>query len=581
VNRAEPLEVPTGQTPDAEAWPDAEPLERLEQAADGWQEHGYRELPYLAWAVLDLAEHENRPELARHAREWAPSSPGVQLEVARLAWSPPDLLRSLGLVSQNFPSVVWIGTVGLAALGIGCLFATTVVVAFGFVRSLPLIGHALVHFWSQRPSGGGPGSLLVLCALSLLPLFGVGPVMLIAVLAAVTLTSVTRAYGVVVVILVSMSAVALGPGLERWAALATVPGPHSALLPAWRVERGQPLPGDRSLLEHRMSLGEATPVERLALAAVLKRDGRLEGVERLLADTSDFDRSLNARVSTHLGTVRLARGEVREAIQAFNQARSVEESAPVLYNLAQANGRALELKEQTQLFSEAKRRDSELISRAADYLGTNVHRFLLELPVPLDAYFVDALEVGPDSQLLAADVRSWTLGRRVPQVAWFLLPALPILGLLFRIRGVNRCVRCFRSICNRCGPAAAPGPTCLRCRRLSTAEPGIDPRVRQLEQEREQRRRRTIQLRRMLIGLAVPGGAHLLQERAVAGGLILLPLLVGCALLVTSERLPAPTDLGRLATVLPLAVASILMVPALLAGVLGALRAGSEGEARR
>jgi hypothetical protein len=61
----------------------------------------------------------------------------------------------------------------------------------------------------------------------------------------------------------------------------------------------------------------------------------------------------------------------------------------------------------------------------------------------------------------------------------------------------------------------------------------------------------------------------------------LLPLLVGCALLVTSERLPAPTDLGRLATVLPLAVASILMVPALLAGVLGALRAGSEGEARR
>ncbi len=67
----------------------------------------------------------------------------------------------------------------------------------------------------------------------------------------------------------------------------------------------------------------------------------------------------------------------------------------------------------------------------------------------------------------------------------------------------------------------------------------------------------------------------------MAGGLILLPLFVGCALLVTSERLPAPTDLGRLATVLPLGVASVLMLPALLAGVVGALRARSEGEARR
>ena len=90
-----------------------------------------------------------------------------------MTWSVPDLVRSLSFVSGNFPSVVWIGTVGLASVGLGFILATTVVVVFCFARGLPLIRHALVHFWSQRPSASWPGSLLILCGISVLPLFGV------------------------------------------------------------------------------------------------------------------------------------------------------------------------------------------------------------------------------------------------------------------------------------------------------------------------------------------------------------------------------------------------------------------------
>ncbi len=570
VHRAEPLEVPLGPPPGAEEWAHLGTLERLETTAESWRDHGYREMPHLAWAVLELAERERRPELVRRAREWAPSSPGVQLEVARMTWSMPDLVRSLSFVSGNFPSVVWIGTVGLAAVGLGLILATTVVVVFCFARGLPLIGHALVHFWSQRPSASWLGSLLILCGISLLPLFGVGPLLMVGVVGAVALTGVPRVYGMVVVILLSASGLALGPGLDRWAALATVPGPHSALLPAWRIERGQPLPGDRALLAHRMSLGEATPVERLALATSLKREGDFERVEALLAEPPAFDRRLGAHASTLLGTAHLAWGEVREAVETFEAARRAEVSAPTLFNMAQAKGRALELKEQTVLFTQARSLDPDLIRRAADYLGTNVHRFLLELPVPLDAYMADAVQVGPDSQLLAADVRSWMLGRRAPRSAWLLLPALAIVGMFFRVRGAVRCVKCVREICRRCSPAPGPGPTCLRCKRLAVPDPSVDPRVRRQEHDRELRRRKAIQIRWMLIGLGIPGGSQLLRGRVVTGGIVLLSLLIGGSLLLTSERLPPPVDMGRLATLVPLACAAVLMVPALVIGVMGA-----------
>ena len=75
----------------------------------------------------------------------------------------------------------------------------------------------------------------------------------------------------------------------------------------------------------------------------------------------------------------------------------------------------------------------------------------------------------------------------------------------------------------------------------------------------------------MLIGLGIPGGSQLLRGRAVTGGIVLLFLGIGGSLLLTSERLPAPADLGRLATLLPMACAAVLMVPALLIGVMGAL----------
>ena len=581
VNRAEPLEVPAGPPPGPDAFARGEPLKRLERSADVWREHGYRDLPHLAWAVLELAERDRRPELARRAREWAPATPGVQFEVATLSWSAQALIGSLGLVVGSFPGVVWIATVGLAALGLGCMLAAAVVVVVGAARGLPTVGHSLAHLWSVRPSAASPGALLVLAALSLVPFFGVGPVLWVAVLSAVVLTTARRAFGFVVVVLLALCGFALGPGLDHWAALATVPGPTSTLLSAWRIERSQPLPGDRALLEHRLVLGEATPIERLVLATMLKREGKLRSMEGILEDTTGMEGPLRARVSTLLGTAHLARGDVRKAIQAFEEARSAEESAAVLYNLAQARGRALDLKEQSVLFTAAKRRDPKLVSRAADYLGANVHRFLLELPIPIEVYLAQALRAGPDARLLAADVRSWMLGRRAPESAWLLLPLLAAIGAVFRIRGVGRCPKCARTGCSRCGPAVPPGQVCLRCRRLEAADTGVDPRVRRQEHERELRRRRALQLRHLVVGLGVPGSAQLLRDRAAAGAVILVLGLVGAALLVTADRLPPPAELGRLGALLPVATASVLIVPAVLAGLVGAFVGFARGSLDR
>jgi tetratricopeptide (TPR) repeat protein len=582
VERAEPLEIRAGPPPEPEQWAQATAAERLEQGAQGWRAHGYQELPVLARAALLIAEREGQAELAKHAGEWALASPAVQLEAARVTRSPAALFRGLAALPQSFPAVVWLSTLTGAAFVLACLLGAAATIALALIRGFPLLGHSLGHLVSGRSPRAWPGALALGSGLALLPLLGVGPALMVGVGAAVALPWVRGRQAWFLVALLTLAGAALGPPLERWSSLATAPAPGSGLFAAWRTERAQPLPRDRTLLEERVSHGVAGPLEKLALATALKREGKLEEAEAILEPLVGLsDPTFASRAANMLGIIEVARGEVRKAIRLFSEARDRRQSAPILYNLSQAYGRAIELDNQRRLFEAAKEMNGAVISRAAAYTGANVHHYMLDDPISVRAYLAEAFQPGPEARLLAMQLRRRTLGPSVPAWGWLLLPALAALGRLVKVGEFRTCPRCLRSICPRCSPVAVKGPICLRCQRLSVEDDTVDPRVRRLELARDRWRQLLVGRGLALLGLSVPGSADVLAGRAGIGSVLLTAVLAGLALLIAKSTVPTPTDVGNLSSLFVFTGALLLVGGAYAAGWLGVLSRRPRKEATR
>ena len=546
VDRVEPLMVPSGPPP-VPSVEDGPLAQRLERAAGGWRARGYRNLPTLASAAIAVARRDDDAALALRARDWAPASPAVQFESALISGDLGGILRGLLLIPKNFPAYLWIGVVGLGALGAACILATGVIAILSLFQALPVIGHAFGHLWGKRPDTSWPGILTLGSGIASLLLLGAGPVLASGAAVAVGIAYLPARKGFPLLVLLAVTGFFLGPVLDRWSAAVAVPGARSELLAAWRSEQAQPLPGDRELLEARVKRAVATPVERLAFAALLKRGGDLERSERVLMDLpSPLEPRIGARSSNLLGTLKLARGNVGGAVQAFTEARAQEPSGPVLYNLSQAYGRGIQLEDQRRLFEAAKKKAPDVVAKAASYSGTNFNHYVIEDPLPVTAYLDEALRPGADSRMLSEQIRLWTLGPRAPAWGWLLLPMFGVFGQLVTVRAMRRCPRCLRSICQLCSRSIVRGPTCLRCKRLSVADAAVDSRVLRREIKRDRWRQALIRRSAALLGTAIPGSTDILAGRISRGILLLCLALTGAVLLVASSRVPVPSEVGGL-----------------------------------
>ncbi len=566
VDRAEPLIVPAGLPP-VPSVEDGPLAQRLERAAGAWRARGYRNLPTLASAAIAVARRDDNTALALRARDWAPNSPAVQFESGLVSGDLGGIMRGLRLIPNNFPAYLWIGVVGFGALGVACILATAVIAILSLFQAFPVMGHAFGHLWGRRSDTGWPGALTLGSGVAALLLLGAGPVLAAGAAVAVGIAYRPARKGFHLMVLLTVTGLFLGPGLDRWSAAVAVPATRSELLAAWRSEQAQPLPGDRELLEERVKRDVATPVERLALAALFKREGNLERSERVLMDLpSPLDPRIGARTSNLRGTLKLARGNVRDAIQAFTEARAQEPSGRVLYNLSQAYGRGIQLEDQQRLFEAAKREAPELVAKVASYSGTNFNHYVVEDPLPVTAYLEEALRSGVDSRRLSEQIRLWTLGPRVPAWGWLLLPMLGLFGLIVTARAMRRCPRCLRSICQLCSRSIVRGPRCLRCKRLSGGDAAVDSRVLRREIKRDEWRQSMIRRGAALLGTAIPGSTDILAGRISLGIFLLCLALTGAVLLVGSSMVPTPSELGGLGGSVMLCGGIVLLATVYLAG---------------
>lgn len=572
LDRADPLEVPAGPLPEPE---DAVGLpfgERLQRAETGLRDRGFRELPVLAWAALEAAKDGTRPNFLQKAVRLAPRTPGVLYEAARQSGKRSGYSTAALSLLQSFPGVVWLlATLGVAG-GLGVLLATLLAVSVGYGRTLALHGHALGHFTDSIDPPSWPGMLLGIGMLAMLPLFGLGPFVIMAVAGCLAALRLPTRGSLGVAISMAMLGLCVGPLLDGWAKISAVQGHRDLLLAAWRVDRGQPLPGDEARLELAAAQDQTDLLPRLALAALYSRRGDLARIEELLADVpssaSSGQRSLGYNA---LGSVQLARGNVKDAVEWFEDARGAEESAAVLFNLSQAYGRALRLEDHSALFVAARELDPDLIREQTQAGGNSIHTYLIQPAIPLRIFLSEALAPSAQADEIARRVRVWTLGRRAPTWTWLVLPALGLLGVAARRRGIGRCKRCGKVICEACSPGVETG-TCVTCDRLRGPAGPSDPRLRRAQLDLDRARRRRVALGLFGAGIVLPGLASLLEGRVGLGCLKITAIGTALGMLLVPRAIPGPWEVGELSATLPTAIGYAMLVPLYAYGLWGSFR---------
>lgn len=568
-DRTDPLQLPTGPTVSPESLAGLSPAERVGRAADLLGDRGYAQLPVQAWAMLELGRQQKQAELVEYAAALAPGTPAIQFAAARELGSGTYFFRTLGALAASFPVVVWLIAVIGGAAGAGVLLAAAVLALLTFTRTIGLHGHVFGHLIAAKDPASWPGVLLALVMLALLPVFGVGPAILLALVGGAAALRADRGAAVTLAVCLGLAGIVLGPGLVGWARLATLASDSPVLMSAWRLEHSQPLRGDRERLERAVAANGDDILIGIALATAWLHEGEPERAEQVLEGLPSLSEPvLLARADNLRGSIALARGEVNLATASFQAARATDESAASLYNLAQAHGRAVRLAERSSAFAAARQLDPDLVSHYTSFSDTNMFRFLILQPIPMTSYLSRGVAPSPESDALIARIRLWVLGRAVPQLGWVMLPLLGVLGVAARRESMRRCRRCSRAICARCAPDETDiGENCLRCVRLFARGSDSDPRVRkqQLELDRRRERRKA----NLLGGLSVvtPGVNWVLEGRSTFGAVALTAVGLGLALGFAPVILTPPMEMGELGSWLTLAIAMVLIPPVYLLGL--------------
>ena len=581
VRRADPLVVPRGPGPLPERSAKQGTLQRVEHAGSALRDRGFKELPVLAWALLEQAHAGEDGEMVERAVALAPSTPSVRFEAARLSHDPLEFVQSLVLLPRSLPALIWLVTFVGAALGLGLLVAAAMVVAVACGRTLALHGHWFGHRINSQLAPTWPGVLLVLALLAVLGRLGLGPALVLGVAGLLAAMRLRLREAVPVAVALLLLGLLLGPLLSHWARLAAFSGYDRGLFAAWRLDQSQPLPNDRELLAQQLERKPDDSILRLALATAWQREGELRRAEELASRFSyTAARPLQARAANLLGMIHLARGDVTPAIVAFERARAVEESAAVLYNLGQAHGRALALAKQVSFFKLASDMDSELIRRHTLEQSPNLHRTLIHSPIPLLSYLAHGLRDSPEARGLIRESRRWLLGARAPEWAWAALPVLGLLGLAIRAASIRSCEACLGPLCWRCLPSMGSGKICDRCQQLLLGDSKGTAGAPKIGRPLIKRRRRWPE--RVVVGLSflLPGVDRIHQGCVLSGASRIFLIATGIAFLILPQglslpvrfTLPAPFEVGGLGFALPLLAAFLLLTPPYTLRVLGTVR---------
>ncbi|MEM7408977.1 MAG: hypothetical protein AAF430_01925 [Myxococcota bacterium] len=500
---------------------------------------------------------------AQAAVELAPHLPAAHMRLAKAIWlsgdSPMAAVRSLvsavQAIAGHLEASFWFGGSALYFLAFALVMGGLLAIGLVGIAALPHASHDLGHFFSSHMPGFGCAAALA--SLLLLPLaLGEGLLGLALAFAGIAVIYGKRAHRVALFLAV------VGIGLGAYpviraagAALAALPEDPVARA-AFSVGQGLATPVDRARLEAAV---ESDPMAMRGLAVLARRAGNLGEADKLYqellaAGANDVGALNNA------ANVRLELGHMESALEFYGRAAELGQSPVVLFNLAQAYGRAFQVEDLNRTIAEAQRVGGDLVARLTALQGTDTEGFVVDYPLTHDLFWSRAMRPGA-GETVASEFRArfapGALGRD-----WTLFAGVALVvilgGSLFgsRIHPARWCPRCGGRMCPRCN--SSRGEMCSGCHRLFH-QPEKTDRVLRLERVNALRNReRRMDRLSTLVSVVVPGAAGLLAEKPLRTWLGALFFTLAAAALIWREGIvPDPFVAGSAATLVFVGLAAI------------------------
>ena len=508
--------------------------------------------------------------LARSAAavELAPDLPAAHMRLAHALWlqggSPMAAIRAVvaafQAIGRHLEASLWFAGSGLYLLAIalvsGGLLAVTLTGLSGLLHAAHDLGHLFSRTMPDFARCAG------LAALLMVPLaLGEGALGLALGLLGIAVIYGRRAQRLAML----LAAAGIGLGaypVMRYAGAALAAFPEDPVAEAaYAAAHGVSTPVE---VERLSTLADSDALAARGLAIHARRSGDLGGADALyqrLIETGAGD----VAALNNAANVRLDLGHMDRAIELYTRAASRQESPVVLFNLAQAYGRAFQVEDLNRTIAHAQRVGGELIAQLTALQGTDTAAFVVDMPLPPSMFWFRALRshAGSDvAQEFRAPFAPGRLGRD-PLAFAAAAAAVLVLGSGFgrRFDPSCWCKRCGDRVCPRCDPQGVAGALCDGCNKLFFAPEKTDRVLRARRVNELRAREERVDRAHTIVSLLVPGAAGLLAERPVSGWLGALCSALGVAAFVWHEGVvPDPLVAGATAPVAFFGVAAVAAV---------------------
>ena len=519
-------------------------------------------------------------ERAAAAVDLAPDLPAARMSFARALWldggEPVAAVRAafgaLSAIGRHLEASLWFTGSGLfvlaTALVAGGLLAAALTGAAALAHAAHDLGHLLPRVTPGFARFAGVAALLAL------PLaFGEGALGLGLALLALGVIYGGREQRVALLLAAAGIGIGAYPAI-RYAGAALTALPADPVAQAtWAVAQGIPTPVETQRLS-ALAASDALAARGLAIHA--RRPGDVaradELYQQLLANGVE-----DVAAQNNAADVQLALGHTERAIELYGLAAR-SESPVVLYNLAQAYGRAFRVEDLNQAIAHAQRVGGDQIARLTALQSGGAESFVADLPPPTGLFWSRAFRSGAGADLAQEFREHFAPGQlgRDERTYAVVVAALVLVGAALgsRVHPSRACRRCRERICRRCARGGS-GELCDGCTTLFFTPEKTDRALRVERVNVLRAREERIARMHTWLALLVPGAAGLIAERPLLCWLGATYFSLACAAFLWRDGVvPDPLVAGAVAQ-------TVFIGVAVFAGVGYAIAVAASVAARR
>ena len=527
---------------------------------------GATNLDSPARALIAAADDQRTLARRQLAVRLAPDLPLAHAAVGSAYWSENEFSKALAEYAESFVTIprhleasIWlVGTLLVIVAGMLIVGSLGFIFAEGFF-ALGRAAHDLGDFYSDRMPSFARFALV--CSISGVPLLlgegilGVGLLFL----------SVAIIYGRLLdrsVLVVAACALVVGlyPCLTASGKLLSSLNADPLAAASLALVRGTETPQQLALLLEA-DAREDLLVERVLAVRARRMGNNHEASARFRRIVEDNPGDSFALAI--LGNIAFEEGRTQEAIGLYEEGRrGREESAALMFNLAQAYAKVFRMEDGEFAMAQAQEIDGPAV---AEFLGFGDSNFVADPPFPIDPIrrrMIDAASGESMTRSAVQWVAPGRLGEEPRYVAGSLAVAI-LLGLLLqgRFQHASGCLRCGRRICARCDAEMWSSDLCGACHHLFHKPQETDPELREARIDVLQAREERLEKIGVLASILLPGFAGMRANRPDLAFSALLLFVASVFFLVWHEGVvPDPMAVGTGGTF-------VLGASALLAGV--------------